>query len=34
MVQSGLSHRRLEGETDLRWLPAGEVASVIREYLP
>jgi predicted AAA+ superfamily ATPase len=34
MIQSGLSHRRLEGETDLRWLPAGEVASVIREYLP
>jgi len=34
MIQSGQSHRQLEGETDLRWLPVGEVASVIREYFP
>jgi hypothetical protein len=34
LIQSGLSHRRLEGETDLRWLPFGEVAAVIREYFP
>jgi predicted AAA+ superfamily ATPase len=31
MVQGGLSHRQREGETEVRWLPAPEVASAVRE---
>jgi hypothetical protein len=33
MVQGGLSHRQREGETEVRWLPAPEVASAVRERI-
>lgn len=31
MVQSGLSHREREGETEVRWLPAREAAAAVHE---
>lgn len=31
MVQGGVSHRRMEGATEVRWLPAAEVAAAIEQ---
>jgi hypothetical protein len=33
MVQAGLSHRQREGETEIRWLPAPEVAGAVQDWL-
>jgi len=31
MVQGGLSHRQREGDTDVRWLSAPEIAAAVQE---